>query len=397
MGNATVKVITELKEFQSLKGVWDELLPKCGDDASIYLTHEWQLTWWKHFGEGNKLNILLIEKEQGVIGIIPLMKTEYRLGFIKVDALVTIAATNCNYIGLIPPESREEAMTALLAYLEKELANGLIIFNPTLIPEESKFLDVLRKNITLSSRNLVMQERVMTIAPYIPLPATWEEYFSSLSNKRRQRLRGALRELEQTHSVRFEACTADSLDEKLTKFFDLHQERWHSVNVSGTFSNSKTKEFYRDIARQFLKKKWLYFTCLTVDDKVVSAEYGLIYNRKYYALTAARNIRYLDYDVGHLHRMFLIKETIRRQLREFDFLKGGEPYKFYWTKSARRYIQARIIRKGFRLSLLLKFSRLFWLLYSIRQAGWKEIYALYKIKRAEEKEKKKMRLSRKLV
>ena len=85
MNNTTIRVVTETEELESLARVWDSLLPKCRDDNSIYLTHEWLSTWWKHFGERKKLNILLIEKGRQVIGIVPLMKTEYRIGLIKLD------------------------------------------------------------------------------------------------------------------------------------------------------------------------------------------------------------------------------------------------------------------------------------------------------------------------
>ncbi|MCJ7523041.1 MAG: hypothetical protein MUP21_12620, partial [Dehalococcoidia bacterium] len=90
-------------------------------DSSIYLTHEWLSTWWKYFGKGKKLNILLVEKARRVIGIVPLMRTEYKIGLVGMHFLETIGATNCNYIALTLPENREEATAALIAYLEKEL------------------------------------------------------------------------------------------------------------------------------------------------------------------------------------------------------------------------------------------------------------------------------------
>lgn len=63
MDKTKIRVVTEPKELETLATVWDSLLGKCREDNSIYLTHEWLSTWWKHFEEGKKLNILLIEKE----------------------------------------------------------------------------------------------------------------------------------------------------------------------------------------------------------------------------------------------------------------------------------------------------------------------------------------------
>ncbi len=396
MSDTRIRVVAESKEFESLAGVWDSLLQKSEDDNSPYLSHEWLSTWWKHFGEVNKLNILLIEKDHQVIGIVPLMKTEYRTGLLKLRALETIGSVNCNYVGLIPPENREEAVTALLAYVEEALVNNGIVLRLTLVPEDSKFLDALRSHRAQFSENLVIQETVMTLAPYVSLPTTWDEYYRSLGQRRRRVLRMAMRSLERAHSVEFQVCTAETLEDRLSKFFDLHQKRWQSVHVSGVFSDPKVREFYRDVATQFLKKKWLHFSCLTADDEMVSADYGFVYDRKHYSATAARDIRYSKYSVGHLHYMFLIKAAIENGLQEFDFLRGDEPYKFYWTKSAKRYVQLIVVRKGLCPGLRLKFIRAFLRLYELRQYSLRETYSLYLMKRREEKEKKRMGLVKKL-
>lgn len=391
MSNTTIRVVTETEEFKSLAGGWDSLLQKCGDDNSIYLTHEWLSTWWRYFGERKKLNILLIEKEHQLIGIVPLMKTEYKIGLIKLDTLETVGAINCNYVGLLLPENREEAISILLAYLEKELAKNKIILRLALVPEDSKFLDVLRRKGSQFSKSLVIQEKVTTSAPYIALTTTWDEYFDSLSRNRRRILRRTIRSLEEAHRVGFQEYTADSLEEGLNRLFDLHQRRWQSVNVKSMFYNPKVREFYKDIANQFLKKNWLHFSCLTADNEVVSALYGFIYNRKFYALISARDTRH-KYSVGHLHYMYLIKGAIKKGLQEFDFLRGGEPYKFHWAKSLKRYTRVKVIKKGFWPSIRLKYLQAFLRLHEIRQYSLKEIYYLLLLKRREMKERKKMGL-----
>ncbi len=392
MSNMTIRVVTEAKEFESLGEVWDELSQNSGHDTSVYLTHEWLWTWWRHFGEGKKLNILLIERERQVIGIVPLMRTEYRLGLLRLRALETIGSVNYNCVGLTQSENREEVIAAFLAYMAEELANNGLVLRLTLVPEDSEFLALLRKNIPSFADNLAVQEKATTVAPYIALPATWDEYFRSLSGNRRWILRRRLRALEEAHVVDFQECTVDALDARLNEFFDLHQKRWQSVNVKGVFADPRNKEFYRDIATQFLERGWLHFSCLTVDGEMASAEYGFVYGRKFYAATAARDPRYSKYSVGHLHCMFLIRETIEKGLREYDLLRGDEPYKFYWTKLARRYMQITIIRRSPCSRLRLGFVSALLRLHELRQYGLREMYYLYLIKRREKRDKKRMGL-----
>jgi len=390
MSSTKIKVVSEPGEFESLSEVWDSLLRKSKDDNPIYLTHEWLSTWWKHFGEGKKLNVLLIEKEGQLIGIVPLMRTEYRIGLLRISALETIGSLNCNHIGLIRSGNREEAVSAFLAYLEEELAKSKLVLKLTLVPEDCMFLDLLRRRISLSTNNLVMQEKVKTLAPYITLPATWDEYFRSLSTNRRHLLRRKLRSLQTAHTVEFRDCAGDNLESTLSRFIDLHERRWQSANVKGVFSDPKMEGFYRDIAARFVNKGWLHFSCLVLDGEVVSAEYTFIYNHKFYCTTSARDIDYSKYNVGHLHQMFLIKYAIEKGLREFDFLKGDEPYKFHWTASSRKYINFVMGKKGLCSGLRLKLTRAFLRFHEIKQYSLKEIYYIYLMRKRESKERKEM-------
>lgn len=392
MSSLTVKTLTEPAELELLSGIWDSLLQKCGDEKSIYLTHEWITTWWRHFGKGKQLNILLAEKGNQAVGIVPLMKTIYKLGFLRLHALETIGSVNYNLVWLVPPESREEVMPAFLSYLEEELAKSKLVLRLTMVPDDSRFLDMLKGRVEQISKKLAVKVRFKTVAPYIALPSTWEEFYSSLSRNRRWILRKNLELLEKEHSVELQEYTADNLADCLNEFIDLHQRRWESVNVKGVFSNPEVKEFYKDIAVKFHERNWLHFSFLNIDGAMASGEFGFIYNGKLYAATAGRDIKYSRYSVGHLHYMFMVKEAIKRGLREIDFLKGSEPYKFYWTKLSRKYMNVLAVNKGISSGLRLKLVHAFLRLWEIRQYSLKETYYLHLLKRKEEKEIKRMGL-----
>jgi CelD/BcsL family acetyltransferase involved in cellulose biosynthesis len=397
MSQATIRVVTDPKEFEALAPVWNSLLENCHDESSMYLSLEWLATWWRYFGEGKRLNLLLFERDGQTIGIVPLIKNEYRIGPFKLDALESITWTSCNYVGLVLPEHRDEITAALLGYLRENLHGVSLILRLSLIPEDSQFLSALKKNMAPLVKSLVFQERVRTLAPYIDLPSSWEGYSASLGRRRRKVLGKALRHLErEKRMVEFRQYTADSLDEGLNRFFDLHQERWHMVGLRGSFPESKDREFHREVARKFLNRNWLHLSSLTIDGEVASALFACIFNQKFYAITEARNIRYARYSVGHLHGIQVIKDAIDRRLSEFDFLQGDEPYKFYWTKSARRYMRVTIIRRGFLPALRLQLLRAFLRLWDVRQYSLREIWAILSIRRRERRELKKMGLAGKL-
>jgi CelD/BcsL family acetyltransferase involved in cellulose biosynthesis len=135
---------------------------------------------------------------------------------------------------------------------------------------------------------------------------------------------------------------------------------------------------------------------MNVDGRLVSALYGCLFHRRLYLIGSGRDIGYSKYSVGQLHQMEVIREAIGQNLTEFDFLQGDEPYKFYWAKSARRYMRVTVIRRGFLPGLRLMLLRLFLRLWDVRQYSLKEIYAILSIRRRERRELKKMGLAERL-
>jgi CelD/BcsL family acetyltransferase involved in cellulose biosynthesis len=328
---------------------------------------------------------------------VPLVRNEYRLGPFKLDALESIGGTSCNYVGLVLPEDRDEVIAALLDYLRQNLHGVSLILRLSLVPGDSRFLKALKEGLARLSEDLAFEERVKTLAPYIDLPSSWEEYFGSLRGKRRSELGRMLRNLEKEQgAVSFRKGGAASLEADLNRFFDLHQERWRAVGISGSFADPRVREFYREVAWKFFKKGWLYFSSMKVDGRLVSALYGCLFHRKLYFIASGRDIGYSKYSVGQLHQMQVIKEAIGQNLTQFDFLQGDEPYKFYWAKSARRYMRVTVIRRGFLPGLRLMLLRLFLRLWDVRQYSLKEIYAILSIRRRERRELKKMGLAERL-
>ena len=124
----------------------------------------------------------------------------------------------------------------------------------------------------------------------------------------------------------------------------------------------------------------------------MSAKYGCIFNRKMYFIASGRYTSYSKYGVGQLHMMHVIKDVISRGLTEFDFLQGDEPYKFYWTRSARKYMRVTVIKKGFLPALRMQLLRAFLRLWDVRQYSPREIWAILSIRRRERKEHKQMGL-----
>jgi CelD/BcsL family acetyltransferase involved in cellulose biosynthesis len=326
-----------------------------------------------------------------VVGAVPLMRTEYRAGMLRTGCLETVGALNCNYVWVVPPENRDEVMDALVAYMSEALEHGVGAVRLSLVPDDSTFLAMLRARVSRMAK-LAVDERTRTVAPYVALPDTWDEFHRSLSSNRRKLLQRYQRSMQRNHTAEYRLCTGHSLESRLSEFFETHEARWRSEKVKGCFSDPRMRHFYRDLAGRFLDKGWLHFSWLSLDGEMAAAAYSFVYNRKFYAATSARGLRYSRYRVGHMLHMFLLKDAIERGLEEFDFLKGAEPHKFHWTNCARRYQDVVVVRGGARAGLRLKYTRALLRTCELRRYGLREMYQLRRMKKREEEERRRMGL-----
>jgi CelD/BcsL family acetyltransferase involved in cellulose biosynthesis len=382
--NLTVRVVTDSEEFRSLRQTWDRLLAKSSDN-DVYLTWEWLFTWWKHYGKGNGLNILLIEDEGRIIGIVPLMRVNYGKFPVRLNVLENISSMDPDYGGVILTGRKEDCVATLLSYLEGIINGSSVTLRLSRIAEDSEFLALMRKQYSSFSNSLSLYDRTLTTCPYIPLPATWDDYLASFSRKTRNTLRRKLKSLRKEHDVEFESCgRGEDVKGNVHVFYQLHQRGWHSRGLSGALVDARTREFNVDLAQAFSEKGWLNLSFLAVDGEPASAVYGFEYGRKFYYGLTGFNPEYSKHSIGHLHVMFLIEQAIQNGLREFDFLIGAEEYKYRWHALDRANVQIIMMKRGFLGRLRLKLLDLVLLFSKLGKHGLRESFRLYLRKRRQE-------------
>jgi CelD/BcsL family acetyltransferase involved in cellulose biosynthesis len=346
MSDLTIEQVTDVERFRSLRESWNALLQKSHDN-NPFLTWEWLFTWWQHYGGDKKLRIFVIKKSGEIIGIAPFMQSKYRKGVISVDVMENLCSERCDYSGIILADRGPEPVAILLDCLGKITRDENVIVRISQIPENSAFITMLREQYPSFSKSLFFNERVVSSCPYIDLPATWEECYHMLTKPRRKKLRKAMQSLE-NHEVEFKKCPCgENLREQLQVLFELHEKRWQARNIGSKFDESETQEFYVDVSEVFHQNNWLVLSFLNIDGQPASVRWGFNYNDTYYSMTAAFDPCYSDYSVGNVHLMKLIEDAIQSGLRKFDFLKGIETHKAYWTSDITDNIQITIAKRGF--------------------------------------------------
>ncbi|MHB9027810.1 MAG: GNAT family N-acetyltransferase, partial [Candidatus Latescibacterota bacterium] len=170
----------------------------------------------------------------------------------------------------------------------------------------------------------------LSVCPVIRLPCSADAYREMLPSVHRRKTRKERRVLEEKGILGLKIADEHTLPEFLDDFFRLHRAWWEERGEKGVLSDAGIQSFHREAATRFLKIGWLRFYRLSLDGKAIAYVYGLEKGNRFYSYLGALDPAMERYSPGVVILLMIIEECIRKGLREFDFLRGEERYKYLW-------------------------------------------------------------------
>jgi CelD/BcsL family acetyltransferase involved in cellulose biosynthesis len=144
------------------------------------------------------------------------------------------------------------------------------------------------------------------------------------------------RQLPKTfENVEFKLAGADDLGAAMDALFELHQQRWNARLLPGVMGGERIRGFHQTIARRFQENDWLRLHLIVIDGKIVSSLYCFEFREKYYYYLGGFAPELGRYSLGTVLTARAVKHAIERGCKEFDFLRGNEPYKYRWQPEER--------------------------------------------------------------
>ncbi|MFW6056807.1 MAG: GNAT family N-acetyltransferase [Chloroflexota bacterium] len=338
-----VVVISSRSELLKARGLWESLWNVC-EHRTPFLSYDWLCSWAGVYGEQRRLNILVITRGDEPAAIVPLALVRHACGVFSVDALETAAGDSRNLIALVRPGVEAIAARVFCEYLRHQLRRGTECAHLKLVPSDAPFLEALT-NVVAMDHELDFSLGRSSAAPYVRLPAEWGDYWRTLSSARRKTLRRMYRRLTERHHVSFEHCVGSDALLAMEELYRLHQGRWKAVRIRGLFGDDCSRGFHTTMVRNLQPRGWAEVTRLRIDGEVISVHLVLTLDGVLYFLRSGRSLRYQNYGIGHLHDMMMMQRAVGRGMHEVDFLRGTEPYKYYWARDDRTYVNLVITRR----------------------------------------------------
>lgn len=172
----------------------------------------------------------------------------------------------------------------------------------------------------------------------IDLPEKYDDYYNSLGKHMRQNIR------TNTNRLKKDACqTSFSVyygnempDEEYKEFLSLYEQSWYRKNYRSRYQiknafNSCDIKYWHPYATTLNSIPSSFLACYRINGEIAAADGGYVDPCQKYIVVhrIAHNIKFQEYDPGHMLHLELVRYMIEKSsIRVFDLSKGDEPYKY---------------------------------------------------------------------
>lgn len=325
--NVSSKILHTVEDFLVLRDKWQFLLSKSTQN-NVFLSWEWHYTWWQCFSKPkDKLQILLIESNDTIVGIAPLylqhtILTGKTLRFIgtgepEADEVVT------EYLDFIALSGHEQTVIdTVYACLLEHRTWQRVEFNYVL---QNYLCHEVAEKLT---ENFSLKPQLIGKTFSTPLEDSETQYRETrLSSSRNKRLKRCLNALNKDGGglVRILIENESEIDSHLSILQSLHDERWSAKNKSSIFESQQFMSFHRKLLTLLLPQNKANIALYYLNEKPLAALYVMYSSTDchYYqsGFSKERENRYMPLFVSHITEM----NAARTQgLTRYDFMRGSE-------------------------------------------------------------------------
>jgi len=307
--------VTE-ESFASLNSYWADFKQDLNWNT-LFVLPSWLEVWWQIFGSDFQLYLRAVRQGEKIIGIAPLL--------VKGGIASIIGGTDvCDYLDFIVTPGMEDGFfNVLLNDLEQ---NGISQLNVKPVRPDST---VLTNLVTLArQRKYEVHCCEEGVSVELDLPSTWDEYLAMLNKKQRHEVKRKLRRLWEADNVEYRCVKVNQeVGDFINTFLKLFSLSRKEDKVS--FMTTQMESFFRLLTETMAKIGLLRVGILEINKLPTAMIIGFDYNNMMYLYNSAYNPEYSHLNVGLLSKVLCIKESIQRSNKKWDFLKGGEPYKYH--------------------------------------------------------------------
>ncbi len=339
-----VTEVNSLAELNSYHLQWQRLLA-ITPHATFFHTLHWLGAYWQHFGEHQRLRVLLVHAQDELVGIVPLVvrQEQTRLGPVRV-----ITYPLDHWGTFYSPLGRQQALTLWAAMKHvASTARDWDLVDLRWVDRDT--LDRGRTPRAMHLAGLRPSERAMHEVSKIDLTGTWQSYWNGLDGHWRNNVRRSEKRLASQGRLRYvryrPAGAAHGDDDPRWDLFEacvrVARASWqHHVRGGGnTLSHPTVYPFLRDAHRAAVKAGAADINLLFVDEQPVAFAYNYVWRGAVYGLRTGYHEELGRAGAGSVLMARMLQESFALGDTAFDLGPDETHIKRHWTTRVTRSYQ----------------------------------------------------------
>ena len=305
----TLEVIETIDRLDEFRPEWSRFVQKT-PPATPFQMPEWLITWWAHFGSG-ALRVMAFRESGELVGILPCFLHHWErrrqltlLGSGVSDYLDPVFEPRCidGILELVRTQLKTWADWDICDWQDLSMDTPLHALGPAL-PD--------------------------TPCSAVPIDQPFEKFLADRPKELRRNLRRYREKAEAAGCLSFQVAET-APRELMDALVELHAARWSKAGESGMIQANRSEAFLRELVTLFEARGWLRFFALRFRDEVAAIILAWCNQTAIFGYLSAFHPDYEKFGFGSQLLARALRYAHDRGYRQWNFLRGAEPYKFSW-------------------------------------------------------------------
>ncbi|MBV9948276.1 MAG: GNAT family N-acetyltransferase [Myxococcales bacterium] len=313
-----VEVIRTVGGLKALKGDWDALCDACAQ-TTPFQRPGWAIAWAAHLGVAAE--VYAVREGRDLVGVLP----GFVWGAPGARTLSILGAGPSDHLDAVAAPGREapalEAIREAMASPGREWqAWAFDEIGPR----------ALLRGLAPPERTAAVSER-QSVCPVLAIAGDAAQAEDVIPAGQAARLRKARRRCaREAGTAGLQRADRGDFAGALRLAFGLHARRWADRDAPGSFADPRLVAVHEQAAADLARRRALRVYVLRVGDRPAAAVYGFRERQRLHLYAQGFDPAFEALSPGLLALGAVIDDAVEDGVREVDFLRGNEPYKYQW-------------------------------------------------------------------
>ena len=319
------KTLTTLEQMEDLRSAWRALWRRAGA-ATVFQAPGWLIAWWRYFAPG-QLTCIALWRGEELVAIAPL----YREAGSRCLLPLGVSLSDCLDV-LLADDANHDARHSLQAQIARAADADEICF-PDVAPNASVL--GLALNEDLASKRPGQPSPELALGPA-------DNPLKNVPAHQRQNLRTA-----ENRARRRGCAIAEILPDELLNFVPaltrVHGARQRQVGHAGLDQDARVLPFFREAFVALAQEGVVRAYSMACENRLIGGYLGFLHRGRASYYLGGFDPEFAFESPGTILIGHAMRCAADEGAHTFDFLRGAEPYKYYWGARDRRLLSLSFV------------------------------------------------------